>query len=521
MSPHPAAQRATTVTDTMALVQRHPPAPEGTDVASIATGAATGQLRPTSWRGTGQAVLVLVLGGVLPITMLGPTGDSLSPAFFMQYLVILHTSLGLAFVLTDGAVRIVQFGFWTFAYVWMGLAPLAMLITGQWPWGLVIDLDTAFLASVIVEIGLLAYTLGLGLDTRLRRPRPADRLTSLLRRQFNSRRVVMLTIWAVLVSAALLPALGGLEAAFDTRAGAGAARADLREGAENSSFQLVRWAILVSVFWSMVAMLRLRPLRTPPQVGLILMMLLGSALAMNVILNNPISMPRYWAGTVWLTLLFSLPMFRRASVFRVAAALVLLGAAVLFPYSDYFRFEQTDVRISSVAEQFSNNGDYDAYQQLATGLSMVDDQGFSPRQALAVPLAWVPRSSWPSKPEALGQQIATYAGYDFTNLSAPLWIESYVWGGFPALILVFTGLGWLSSRLDRINWASRYLDRAIAGCLVPALAIFQIFLLRGSLLPAIAPLALIVVVPFLISTRPDPPHHSPRPEGQQIEPPAS
>ena len=450
------------------------------------------------------------------MTMLGPTSDSFSPAFFMQYLVILHTSLGLALVLTAGTVRIVQFGFWTFAYVWMGLAPLAMLITGQWPWGLVIDLDTAFLASVIVEIGLLAYTVGLGLDSRMRRPRPDDMLPSLLRREFDISRVVILTTGAVLVSVALLPALGGLDAAFDTRVGAGAARADLKEGVENSSFQLVRWAILVSVFWSMVAMFRLRPLRTPPQVGLILMMLLGSALTMNVILNNPISMPRYWAGTVWLTLLFSLPVFRRASVFRVAAALVLLGAAVLFPYSDYFRFEQTDIRVSSVAEQFSNNGDYDAYQQLATGLSMVDDQGFSPRQALAVPLAWVPRSSWAAKPEALGQQIAAYAGYSFTNLSAPLWIESYVWGGFPALVLVFTGLGWLSSRLDRINWATRYLDRAIAGCLVPALAIFQIFLLRGSLLPAIAPLALIVVVPLLVSARPDPSTKTPYPDDEQI-----
>jgi hypothetical protein len=454
------------------------------------------------WRPTSRAVLALLLGGVLPIVMLDPTSASFSPAFFLQYVVVLHSSLGLTYVLTAPTIRVVQFGFWTFSYVWMGLAPLAMLITGTFPWTLVVDPDTAFLASVVVEIGLLAYTAGAVLEHRGRRPSPTDPLPRLLRREFASHRVVLLSVVAVLVSLVLLPRMGGLETAFDTRFGAGDARAQLREGVENSTFQLMRWAVLVSVFWSMVSLLRLRPLRTPPQVGLVLLMLLGSAMAMNVILNNPISMPRYWAGTVWLALLFSLPWFRRVGVFRIASAGVVLAAAVLFPYSDYFRYEEADVRISSVADQFSNNGDYDAYQQLMTGLSMVDEIGFSPQQALLVPLAWVPRSSWESKPEALGQTIAEYAGYDFTNLSAPLWIESYVWGGFPALVLVFVGLGWLSSRLDGINWSARRLDQAIAGCLVPALAIFQIFFLRGSLLPAMAPLMLLTVVPLLISKRP-------------------
>jgi len=471
----------------------------------------TPQPKSASWRITARVVISLLLGGALPVVMLGPTSQSFSPAFFVQCLVIFHAAVGLSLVLTARQIRIVQFGFWTFTYVWMGLAPLAMLITGRFPWALFVDLDTAFRASTIIELGLLAYTVGVVLAQRSPKPTVDRLLPRALSRQFDSTKVVALAVLAVGISLVLLPRLGGLEAAFDTRVGAGDARSTLKEGVENSNFQLMRWAILVSIFWSMVALFRLRPLRSAPHIGLLLSMLLAAAVAMNVILNNPISMPRYWAGTVWLTLLFSLPLLRRVGPFRGAAAAVLLSAAVLFPYSDYFRYEETDIRIASVADQLSRNGDYDAYQQLGIGLYMVDDLGHSPSQALVVPFAWVPRSSWEGKPEALGQTIAAYAGYDFTNLSAPLWIESYVWGGFPVLVAVFVGLGWLSARLDQISWAVRHRDLAIAGCLIPALAIFQIFLLRGSLLPAIAPLALIITVPFLISSRPDEPSLSDHP----------
>jgi hypothetical protein len=203
---------------------------------------------------------------------------------------------------------------------------------------------------------------------------------------------------------------------------------------------------------------------------------------------------------VLLTLLFSVPRLCRPRAFRISAAALIAALLFVFPYSDYFRYsDREDISVVSLSEQFTTNGDYDAYQQVQTGIDHANDDGFSPQNVLGPPLFMVPRSMWPEKPEDTGITLARYAGYEFHNLSAPLWIESYLWAGPFAVIVVFCLLGAFGRRVDDIRHRLRDRAGVIAALLVPAFAFYQMVFLRGSLLAIAGPLTLLVAVPLLIS----------------------
>ncbi|MGH3324607.1 MAG: hypothetical protein ACRDOV_09310, partial [Streptomyces sp.] len=168
----------------------------------------------------------------------------------------------------------------------------------------------------------------------------------------------------------------------------------------------------------------------------------------------------------------------------------------------YFRADEREpVRLLSLAEQFTTNGDYDAYQQLQTGVSLRQQTGYAPESALGPPLFFVPRATWPGKPEDTGSRLARHAGYRFENLSAPLWAETYLWAGFPMVALVFGLYGALVRRIDDVRHRLREQHGSLAVLLVPALAFFQLILLRGSLMASMGPLALLILIPLCVSGR--------------------
>jgi hypothetical protein len=204
---------------------------------------------------------------------------------------------------------------------------------------------------------------------------------------------------------------------------------------------------------------------------------------------------------VLLTLLFTVPRLCGTRVFRAAAATLLAALLLVFPYSDYFRYsDREDVTVVSLTEQFTENGDYDAFQQVQTGIDYAREHGFSPEGVIGPPLFMVPRSVWHGKPDDTGIALARYAGYDFLNLSAPLWIESYLWAGPPAVAVVFCLLGAAGRRVDDVRHRLRDRPGTLAVLLVPAFAFYQLVFLRGSLLGIAGPLVLLLTVPLFITT---------------------
>ena len=450
----------------------------------------------------GLAVWLLLLDVLAPALVLAGTSVQVQAALLLQCVVVLHCGLCLARVLTDRQVRPVAFGFWIFTYIWLGLAPLAMLATDTYPWPYRTNARIAVESSAILEIGLLAYSLGSALAGRRPRPGAARPLERLLKREIAPVRVLLLCVLSLGLAAYLIPKQGGLSTFFTSRQAITTADSTTGGGTKAGA-ALAAWGLTVPAFWALLGLLQLpRSQRGDRLLKGARLIALPVMLVLNGIVNNPISNPRFWAGTVLLTVLFALPALRRPRGFRIAAAATLAVVLVIFPYSDYFRYtERGQVQVKSLTQQFTTNPDYDAYQQIQTGLVMEQTTGFQPQRVLGPPLFWLPRSYWPGKPEDTGIDIAQFAGYDFTNLSAPLWIESYLWAGIPSLVAAFALLGALGRRIDEARQRLRARSGTLAALLVPAFGFYQMILLRGSLLAATAPLALLVCIPLLISTR--------------------
>jgi hypothetical protein len=161
-----------------------------------------------------------------------------------------------------------------------------------------------------------------------------------------------------------------------------------------------------------------------------------------------------------------------------------LSLLVVFPLADAFRYgREADFKATNPIEALISP-DYDSFGQLVNGYLVAERDGIVPgRQLLGVFLFAVPRKLWDDKPVDSGILIANVRGYSFTNLSAPLWIEFYLNGGWILLILGMFGLGWWLHRIDtgierQFNTAGM---PALLSCVLP---FYMMILLRGSLLQA-------------------------------------
>ncbi|QOV41523.1 hypothetical protein IM697_40735 [Streptomyces ferrugineus] len=438
-----------------------------------------------------------VLIGLLPGLVLQTCEGHVGAALVVQCAVVVHTGSALAWVLTGTSVRLVAFGFWLFSYVWLGLAPLAMLATDSYPLGYRTDEANAFSVTVLVEVGLLAYSAGAVLAARRARGRSAV-LEPLLSRSLAPLPVLVLCGLSLVLAVVLVPPMGGAGAFFTSRQALWQS-----EAATDTERTLRTWVLAVPAFWALMGLLHL-PRRTTGDRLLrgVRWALLPLLLALNVVVNNPISKPRFWAGTVLLALLFSWGRFNRPRAFRITAAAITAAVLLVFPYSDYFRYSQREaVQVVSLTEQLTSNMDYDSFQQMQTGVDHVAENGHSPSGALGPLVFMVPRSVWPEKPQALGITLAQHAGYEFWNLSAPLWIESYTWAGYPAVVAVFCLLGAAGRRVDDIRERLRGSPATLAYLLVPAFAFYQLIFLRGSLLAIVGPMLLLLITPLFITRR--------------------
>lgn len=226
--------------------------------------------------------------------------------------------------------------------------------------------------------------------------------------------------------------------------------------------------------------------------------LIGLCVMLNIIVNNPISNSRYWAGTVLIALLVSLVSFERAAAFRWLGATLVFAAIVVFPYSDAFRFADSSrtalQQRSGVRDELRLKGDYDAFQQIVNMRVYTEHEGLAyGRQLLGSVAFWVPRSVWPDKPQDSGVLIGEYQNYANTNLSFPLWAEGYLNLGIVGLVALLVLTGVASRRFDGA-WVGDPRSLSLSTALVPFLAAYQVILLRGSLLQATGRVVVLVAL---------------------------
>ncbi len=475
-------------------------------------------VRPASVRtGTPRAALSraltvpMVIGvvGVLPVLVASRPGPGVhDTVFWLQLALCCYAGSRLCAMVLTARRRLVQGSFWLFVYIAMGVAPLAQVVLARTPTPVVGPRGDTVLAVALVLGGVVAFDVGVLLARHPPRARRSPRRPATVHRP----RLYLLAALAFLCSGLMIVRLGGLEVFFNSRQAISESIGAATGGQIGATSSSQAGSALLRGFGTVPAVLALlfvtrwlvtsRGARRRPGV-----LLLWCALfALNAVVNNPISNPRYWFLTVLFALLFTA--FPRSPVmYRGALALGVVIALVVFPFADRFRYEDSGDRGADSGSLLVplTLKDYDQIGMFANTISFADaGEGHTyGRQLSGTLLFFVPRSVWHGKPVDSGVRVGEWMGMRNTNLSSPLWAELWLDFGPFGMLLGFVLVGYACDRADRA-YVRRTLDDGRPGnvlaVVVPLVAGYSFILLRGPLLQAAGRVAIAVLCVALVTT---------------------
>jgi hypothetical protein len=318
---------------------------------------------------------------------------------------------------------------------------------------------------------------------------------------------------AALVSApALIAAYGGLDQLFLSRDERFRTLVAATGDSDSQALlQIVSAFITTPIFVAFLALLALYLHQrkavdaTVGRINLLTVVVFGVA---ALVIDNPISTARFLVGTILLSLVFYVVPWNRRSTFSLVAFGMTLLFLVVFPFADIFRRSlevevTTHVRETSFESQIVDKGDYDAFEQMTNVVEYVGRHGLGfGRQLAGTALFWFPRSLWSSKPVPSGVLIGEYRGTANTNLSLPLWGELFLDGHIALVVVGFLLYGAFAGSVEMHYAKARTSERPdLSTLFVPVFAAYQIYVLRGSLLSAIAYLVPVVLCMWFCTKR--------------------
>lgn len=430
----------------------------------------------TYWRG-----ILLALLCILPIAIAGQSRVSLLSSLLLA--TCGYTAHSLTSLVLASRVRIVSVIFWTYMYIFMGLAPLVQSSAGRWPWPAAVTEPTASRTALLNLACMAAYQLGaahrsgeLGLAVR-----PAERILRIDRSRLVIAASMPITI-------AVLLKLGGPTIVLHSRQSLSA----VVQGQSTSNAGVGILYALLTVPSFVAAYLYITQQKNLRGMWAVLGM---SSLALCLLVSNPLSFSRYTCATVWgaLALRALWPVGPKLVLMMTSALVVGLGT--LFPYLNSFR---SDRRENGWRGSFSDSflsGDFDSFQQVNSIVVLTERHGYAHgEQLLGAILFWVPRSLWSGKPLDTGILVAQDNGYTFTNLSAPLSGELYLNGGILAAVAGFLLYGRVARKLEATHLHS---TMTFSSLLLPVAALYQVIILRGSLIQAMGGISAIAIMLWL------------------------
>jgi hypothetical protein len=434
------------------------------------------------------------------------TAQPIGGVWILQAIVIAWSSIRLASLYLSGSPRLMNLTFWLYVYVFLGIAPWAQMSTGSAPGAGYATQSNELATTSMVLVGVAFYELA---GFIARRTEARNRFTA--ERDFATQGLWILAFVGLAFSAYYIASVG-FETLFQYRAD----RFNAATG-ELGGSQVTSIISTLAVIPTLIAAIGFIHKRREQGQGYLVMIPL---LVIDVLLlSNPISSSRFTFGVYvgsLLIVIFKLTATPTRVRGLIVGALVVL--VLVFPYGDKFRNDNTVNSIystQSIANQLSTKLDYDSYEQIALTDRYVASNGHTyGRQEFGALLAPVPRAVWSGKPEDTGVVLGVFAGYSFTSISAPLWAEAWIDGGWPWLALVFFGLGFVSSRLDSGYQLGRLRQAGALYGAVPVLALYSIMTLRGSLLQQMSSLMVIVVCFWVIARKQKDPLVGPRRRGR-------
>ncbi|WP_336650084.1 hypothetical protein [Kocuria rosea] len=440
----------------------------------------------------------MVLCIIVPLVLHDATGgwnNTRNPWWALATIVV--SGAAYAGVIASRERQLFAMVLWLFTYLFMGLAPYAQYrLDAKLSTIPYIDGDLYPAAGILVLVCSAAVGIGAFLANRTRTPTRALRPTTVNRRRADVLTMAALGLFAYYGNAT---GFGSFLLTRTEQSLAGSVWGDSATGALLGG--AMRMGLLVAFLAQMALRQQAKAAGRRPR--LLPALVIGAVLLFAV---NPIGSARYTFGTVALAMLAALGAYATMHRFRAMAALALLGMLFVFPLADVFRHTRDAAIEVEGPVTALTSGDFDAFSQLTNTFDYVGEQGITyGGQLLGVLLLWVPRSLWQAKPEDTGIVLAEHMGYQFTNLSAPLWAELLINFGIVGAVLGMGYIGYLFRRWDaRTELHLRHYP--MPPVMVSAVAFYLLILLRGSLLAVSANLLVIIVLALFVTRKTGLPH---------------
>lgn len=222
------------------------------------------------------------------------------------------------------------------------------------------------------------------------------------------------------------------------------------------------------------------------------LLLLLLLFACVMVTQNPATEKRNGLGPVYLATAFLLfrGWFPRKGVqvaWLVGVLVVLFPLTAVLTTIPWKYLDEVEIPWTVLSDHFLGTH-YDAWANTYSAIEMTERNGLSGGQQLAGALLfYVPSTWWSGKPLATGIEIGnflmTYYQMWFTNLSAPLVAEGFLDFGYLGVVAYGLGLAALVRSIE--IWAAPGRS-ATSQAIAVYLAFFLVFLLRGSLMIAVA-----------------------------------
>jgi len=399
----------------------------------------------------------------------------------------LISSFSLAQLCVSKNVAAISCSFWIFVYIFLVISAVSQQVAGYYPWPNVYDeYDLLYGWALIFFCNVAFYFFNMRSSSR-------EKLNSSY--NFSKRMMRLFIPFSIVLTVFALNQIGGFSNLF-------LSRDEFSEIFEDNIASSMITQALFRIPFFVVSLYFLDELLTVKlknerfKAGFYFFIFFS----LTVILNNPISTPRFWVACILITYALIVANYLRMNVNRFYVTSLIFLTIFVFPVSDVFR-RSVDVSIldyfseTNISEGFIYSPNYDSFQQIINAVVYVENNGHSyGGRSLSALFFWVPRSVIPSKYISSGEDIGIFFKYEYTNLSAPLWAEMYLDFGFLGAVLAFFGLGYLVGSLDR-SLSNR------TNVVVFFIAAYGMYFLRGTLLSVIGFLVVTLVIFWLLQRK--------------------
>lgn len=458
------------------------------------------------WRQRGAPAAPAVGGALLAIAagfaFAYPLSTRAGTVQLLQYGLVAYASVRAASCVRLERPRLAMLVFWLFVYSVFGIVQIVQLNAHLNPFGVAAPDALVVMQLVILWVGCMSADVASVIAYGWFRPRDAGLLPT---RVVSVRRVVVLGILTLVLMPYFNELYGGVGNLFSSRQELVNQLASKQGGTIGGPGAIPAVVSRVLPFIAVLALLLLRlagviNFKRRLELGL----LFAALVAVNLLINNPFTSARYWLATILIALFFVGDWIRKPKWQVTFIASFLAASLVAFPFLDVFRYSVTQERTQSPVYYYTHKTDYGSPQDVVNTLYYVAHNGHTDgRQVLGAVLFFVPRSLWPDKAPNTAELLADAIGFPNPNIDTPLWAEGYIDFGLPGT-LVFMGIfGGLAGYGDRL-FAQRREKTGVAALLLPALAGYELIVLRGSLLQAMSHLSMIVVLGLLVTRRKPP-----------------